>query len=69
MTDTSLNARLVELETRQAFQDDTIAGLNRALVDQQQRLDQMEKMLAALVDRLSEADPEIDLSPEEPPHY
>ena len=69
MTDTSLNARLVELETRQAFQDDTIAGLNRALVDQQQRLDQLEKMLAVLVEQLSEEDPEIDLSPEEPPHY
>ncbi len=71
MTEPSLDQRLVDLESRQAFQDETIAGLNKALVDQQHRIDQLEKALTLVMEQIREADPEIDLSSEgqEPPHY
>ncbi len=65
--------RLDELESRQAFQDDTIAALNEALVRQQQHLAHLEKMLGLVIERLQDAVPDVSLpEPQEeppPPHY
>ena len=62
--------RLIDLETRQAFQDDSIASLNQALVSQQQRIDQLEKLLELMAERLRESELDVDPPPEEPPpHY
>ena len=63
--------RLDELESRQAFQEDTIASLNEALVAQQQRIAYLEKMLDLLIERYREVAPEMALPEEEPPppHY
>ena len=63
--------RLDELESRQAFQDDTIASLNEALIAQQQRISHLEKMVELLVERYRELAPDA-VAPEEeppPPHY
>ena len=63
--------RLDELESRMAFQEDTIASLNEALVAQQQRIAYLEKMLDLLIERYREAAPDMALPEEEPPppHY
>jgi SlyX protein len=63
--------RLEELESRQAFQEDTIASLNEALVAQQQRIAYLEKMVDLLIERYREVAPDIALPEEEapPPHY
>jgi len=62
--------RIDELESRQAFQDDTIAGLNAALIAQQQRIAHLEKMLDLVIDRFREANQDMSLPANEPPpHY
>ena len=63
--------RLEEMESRQAFQEDTIASLNEALVAQQERIAYLEKMLELLIERYREAVPETAGPAEEPPppHY
>lgn len=63
--------RLDELESRQAFQDDTIASLNEELVSQQQRMAHLEKMLEMMVERFRQSVSDIDLPSDEPPppHY
>lgn len=71
MSDRGENARLEELESRQAFQEDTIASLNDALVAQQERIAYLEKMLELLIERYREAMPDAPAAGEEPPppHY
>ncbi|TNF85764.1 MAG: SlyX family protein [Gammaproteobacteria bacterium] len=71
MSDGTDKSRLDELESRQAFQEDTIASLNEALVAQQQRIAYLEKMLELLIERYREAMPDIAAPAEEPPppHY
>ncbi len=64
-------SRLDDLESRQAFQDDTIASLNEALVAQQQRIVHLEKLVGLMIERFREEMPDVSL-PEEvppPPHY
>ncbi len=71
MTDQNDLSRLDELEARQAFQDDTIASLNQALIDQEKRLTRLEKMLDLIIERVRQSEPDIATSSEEPPppHY
>ena len=70
-TDARLEGRIDELESRLAFQDDTIASLDLALADQQKRLTDLEKSLTLVMDRIREAEADIELPIEEPPppHY
>ena len=71
MTENEVVARIVELESRQAFLDDTIISQNQALVQQQQRITQLEKMLALMLERFRAPDLDLDLPAAEPPppHY
>ena len=71
MSDGSHEGRLDELESRQAFQEDTIASLNEALVAQQQRIAYLEKMVELLIERYREAVPDAVAPGDEPPppHY
>ncbi|MEM8768538.1 MAG: SlyX family protein [Pseudomonadota bacterium] len=70
-TEDELAARIVELESRQAFQEDALSSLHDALVAQQQRIDQLEKMQTLIIERYRQSDPDIRLPSEEPPppHY
>jgi len=66
----SHEARLEDLETRAAYQEDTIQQLNDALVRQQHRMDQLEGMLRVLIEQLRTADePDDPLNEPPPPHY
>ncbi len=68
---TNPDTRLEALESKLAFQEDLLASLNDALVDQQARIDILERATRLLVDTVTrlapdEKPPEID---ERPPHY
>lgn len=67
----SVDDRVTELETRQAFQDDTIQALNDVLVVQQRTLERMQRQVAALIKRQDEMGGQFEASEEEapPPHY
>ncbi len=67
----SLEQRVVELESRQAFQDDTIAALNDVLVEQQRIVERLQLQFAALARRQEEMQGQFGLDEDEapPPHY
>lgn len=66
-----LEERINELESRLAFQDDTIQALNDVLVAQQRVLERLQLQIAALAKRQEEASAQFGLSEDEapPPHY
>jgi SlyX protein len=65
--------RLVEIETKIAFQEKTIKDLNDVLYDQQKEIDRLGTICEALLNRikeLSEIAPGMDTpANEKPPHY
>ncbi|BBP84850.1 protein SlyX [Pseudomonas sp. Pc102] len=67
----SLEARINELETRLAFQDDTIQAFNDVLVAQQRVVERLQLQLAALAKRQEELLGQFGGGEEEapPPHY
>lgn len=66
-----LEQRIVELEARQAFQDDTIQALNDVLVEQQRLVDRLQAQLSALARRQEEMQGRLEIDDDEapPPHY
>ncbi|MFV3291212.1 SlyX family protein [Pseudomonas sp. NY11955] len=67
----SLEARMVELETRQAFQDDTIQALNDVVVEQGRVIERLQLQVAELIKRYEEMVGQYGSEGEEapPPHY
>ena len=64
--------RLVDIESQLAHQDQLLMELNEVITDQQAKIMQLEKLYAALVDRvrsLGEALPGDAPADERPPHY
>lgn len=65
--------RLIELETKIAYQEDLLETLNGIVAAQQQQLDQLEKVCRALIERWEYMDDVLKAqhSPEHevPPHY
>lgn len=62
----------IELETKLAHQEHTIAELNDALTSQQAQIAKLEFQVSALTDRvraLSDAAPVAGTDDEPPPHY
>jgi SlyX protein len=67
-----LDSRIVDLESKVAFQDDTIESLNDALSQQQQQLAQMTYKMNHMVERLKSMQPSNIATQDEeapPPHY
>jgi SlyX protein len=66
-----LESRVTDLETRLAFQDDTIEALNDVLVEQQRAMQRMQLQLRALAKRQEEMQMPLDAGEDEapPPHY
>ncbi|RZA04642.1 MAG: hypothetical protein EOP02_40370, partial [Proteobacteria bacterium] len=50
----SLEDRVMELETRLAFQDDTLSSLSDELILQQRAIERLQMQLAALLKRQEE---------------
>jgi SlyX protein len=67
----SLEARVTDLESRLAFQDDTIQALNDVLVAQQRALDRLQQQFAAMLKRQEEMGGQFEIFGEDepPPHY
>ncbi|MCX2901160.1 SlyX family protein [Pseudomonas mandelii] len=67
----SLEERINDLESRLAFQDDTINTLNDVLVAQQAVVERLQLQMAALIRRQAEMVGQFESSEDEapPPHY
>ena len=67
----SLEERVMELDSRLAFQDDTLLALNDVIVEQQRVVDRLQLQMAALLKRYEEVMGQYEASEEEapPPHY
>ncbi len=64
--------RLVNIETKIAYQEDTMEVLNDVVCNQQKQIEQLEKTCERLIERLKNLSPEKagELSlDEKPPHY
>jgi len=66
----TLSERIDALETKLAFQDETIETLNQSITAQWQQIDALARQLASLSERLREAEAQAPATTEEPPpHY
>ncbi|MDV9031816.1 SlyX family protein [Pseudomonas sp. RAC1] len=67
----SLESRVIELETRQAFQDDTIQALNDELAGQSRVIERLQLQMAELLKRYEEMVGHYEAGEDEPPppHY
>ena len=66
----ALSERIDLLESRLAFQDDTIETLNKTVTDQWTKIDALTRQLLALRERLQEAESQMPRPGNEPPpHY
>lgn len=66
----ALADRIDALEARVTFQDDAIETLNKTVTEQWTKIDAMTRQLAALSERLTEAETQLPRAPNEPPpHY
>lgn len=63
--------RVTELETRLAFQDDTIHALNDVVVEQQRQLERLGAQMGQLIARYRELSGQYGEEGDEapPPHY
>jgi SlyX protein len=66
----ALTARIDTLEVRIAYQDVTIETLNGTITEQWKRIDDLNRQLARIGDRLEQAENrEQAPAAEKPPHY
>ena len=64
--------KIIDLESKLAFQDQTINELNEVITDQQQQLDQLREEIRLLNLRLTSIAEQSNVSEEKeppPPHY
>jgi SlyX protein len=70
MGEKELGERLDALEARAMYQDDTIEQLNATITAQWKQIDALTRQLAALTERLREAEANTPApTNERPPHY
>ncbi|MCH8140260.1 MAG: SlyX family protein [Proteobacteria bacterium] len=65
------DARLEELESKVAFQEDTIQKLNDVVIEQDARIHDLETSFRLLLENMSARATGIEIEPEDepPPHY
>mgnify|MGYP003657159299 CR=1 FL=1 len=67
-----MDERLIEIETKLAYQEHTISELNDVIYRQQQQIDQLERICNTLTDRvqdMAETSGSEKGGHEKPPHY
>ena len=72
MSKDDLNARIAELETTLAFQDDLLQSLNQVVIRQEEQILQITRELKSLREQVASMSPEPGISNSEeapPPHY
>ncbi|PZP25789.1 SlyX family protein [Pseudomonas kuykendallii] len=67
----SLESRMADLESRQAFQDDALQTLSDVVAEQQRLIDRLQMQLTALAGRQEELNGQLSGEQDEapPPHY
>lgn len=63
--------KIIDIETRLAFQDDTIQELNDVIYRQQQQIDRLEKALQVVLSKVQDLmeSGNDNITDEKPPHY
>jgi SlyX protein len=70
MSEMELSARIDALEERLTYQDETIEQLNATITTQWKQIDALTRQLAALSERLQQAEANAPTpAHERPPHY
>jgi SlyX protein len=70
MDEKELSERIDALESRLAYQDQTIEQLNEAITAQWKQIDALTRQVTALTERLQQAETNAPASANErPPHY
>ncbi len=70
MNEKELSERIEALESRLMYQDDTIEQLNQTITAQWKQIDALTRQVAALSERLQEAEASAPgPTNERPPHY
>lgn len=64
-----LSARINELETRLAFQDDTVHSLSDMVARQDQQMRQLQRQVELLMQRLRDQQQPYTEVVDQPPHY
>ncbi|PWB54678.1 MAG: SlyX protein [Nitrosomonadales bacterium] len=67
-----IEERLIEIESKIAYQEDAVQELNKAIYQQQKQIDKLEAICTALINHvrdLSDAMAESSAANEKPPHY
>jgi SlyX protein len=67
-----MDQALIDLQTRVAFQDDTLDQLNRTVAEQQRQIDRLLQLTDELRSQVKSLTPSNVASPEDetpPPHY
>jgi SlyX protein len=66
-----MEARLIEIEIKLTYAEDTLEELNRVVFRQQEQIDQLRELVIRLANQIQElAPPERrELGEERPPHY
>jgi len=67
-----MDERLIEIETKVAYQEHTISELNDVIYRQQQQIDQLERICKALTDSVQDMAENTTSNTgghEKPPHY
>lgn len=67
----SLEQALIDLQTRLAFQEDTLQSLNDVVADHQREIGDIRRQVGALIDQLEQVLTDLDagVENERPPHY
>lgn len=67
----SLELALIDLQSRLAFQEDTLQSLNDVVVDHQKEIGDIRRQVGGLIDQLEQVliDLEAGAENERPPHY
>ena len=70
MSEQQLSERIDALESRLMYQDETIEQLNATITEQWKKIDALTRQLAALNERLQQAEANAPApANERPPHY
>lgn len=66
-----MEARLIEIEIKLSYAEDTLEELNRTVFRQQEQIEQLQQLVTRLANQIQDlAPPERrDLGEERPPHY
>jgi SlyX protein len=66
-----MEARLIEIEIKLSYAEDTLEALNRTVFRQQEQIDQLQQLVIRLANQLQDLAPPERREPgeERPPHY